>query len=635
MSIGNIRAVARMIYRLITAIAFVSFAGGCSSPFAASLEKVASNASSPKSGSISNILDASSPVVISFSKAMDPSTLKDSGTLLAESQAPVWTSKSAANDTLTFSPKSTWTTNSWLSLVVDCSTPDGYAVSEITLNFGIVDHVIYVSASTGADSNPGTTSMPMQTIQAGLSAAKALYSKAEVRVAEGQYSIGSKDAAIVLTGGMSLKGGYSMGDWSVRDSSSHVSTIISTTTQIGASVFVASKCSSITLDGFSIKASGNATTLVYFDTVSDFSINSCAIGGLAASVVGSTNGIYLLKSSGTLEGDSFSSSSSVGVDSILINAELCAKLELANISIVAGGGCSGKGTLTGLSLIQSVARMSSLSATFSGTISHIQGISLDESSKLTLQGGSISFLPDDCADSSYGIYSTDALELSVSDLTISYAGSSSDAVGIYCLGGALTACSDSFFFSTGTSSVDCVRLYEANATIYNCVLSASSALESLCSFSFCSDLELFNNLFSCNKAPILGLVSLSSCSKIDIENNIFIGQASSTSGIRTDLTWSLPTRLMNNDLWINGYLIFNYSPMTTTTDVESTENLETTKNKTAGGNIEANPQLSSDWKPTSKTPAEITQGGINLSMHFSTDAAGASRTDPWSMGPYI
>jgi hypothetical protein len=56
----------------------------------------------------------------------------------------------------------------------------------------------------------------------------------------------------------------------------------------------------------------------------------------------------------------------------------------------------------------------------------------------------------------------------------------------------------------------------------------------------------------------------------------------------------------------------------------------------ASGNISIPPNLDSaqDYRLTTASPVEVTQGGLDLSADFNADKAGNARTVPWSMGAY-
>ena len=67
---------------------------------------------------------------------------------------------------------------------------------------------IFVSASTGADSNPGTINAPMRTIGGALLAARLYSPMRPVYVANGTYG-----EQLVIPGGASIYGGYSVPGW--------------------------------------------------------------------------------------------------------------------------------------------------------------------------------------------------------------------------------------------------------------------------------------------------------------------------------------------------------------------------------------------------------------------------------------
>lgn len=70
--------------------------------------------------------------------------------------------------------------------VADPASPYGYTLTAATA-LTIYDGIIYVSATTGSSTNPGTAAAPLSTITAGIAAANALPSKGSVVVATGTY----------------------------------------------------------------------------------------------------------------------------------------------------------------------------------------------------------------------------------------------------------------------------------------------------------------------------------------------------------------------------------------------------------------------------------------------------------------
>lgn len=96
---------------------------------------------------------------------------------------------------------------------------------------------IYVRESDGHDSDLGSQDEPKKTIQAAIDIAESLDTSADVYVAEGTYS---KDyntdgvPVVLLKEGISIYGGYSDTDWSIREPLIYISTIKDDSTNDGA-----------------------------------------------------------------------------------------------------------------------------------------------------------------------------------------------------------------------------------------------------------------------------------------------------------------------------------------------------------------------------------------------------------------
>ena len=80
---------------------------------------------------------------------------------------------------------------------------------------------LFVHATSGLDSNPGTPDLPMRTIQHALEVASSDGHR-EIRIAAGHYSaVYADNAALVLHGGVSLRGGFSSQDWNEHNPVEH------------------------------------------------------------------------------------------------------------------------------------------------------------------------------------------------------------------------------------------------------------------------------------------------------------------------------------------------------------------------------------------------------------------------------
>jgi hypothetical protein len=129
-------------------------------------------------------------ITITFPKAVDTGSVTVSGTI---GNIPVgllkWSTVTNANDTLVvnFANTIAWTAGSGRSLRVAVATKG--QVSNYDYSFDVFRGIcVTTPAQGGSSGNPGTSSAPLATIQAGISKALAVYgAPAEVHVATGNY----------------------------------------------------------------------------------------------------------------------------------------------------------------------------------------------------------------------------------------------------------------------------------------------------------------------------------------------------------------------------------------------------------------------------------------------------------------
>lgn len=148
--------------------------------------------------------------------------------------------------------------------------------------------VVYVDGATGADSNDGTATSPLATIQAGIELGswyleQELATDVEVRVAEATYEVPNADGeAIVLAEGVSLSGGHATG-FGERDPDRYPTTIVDTRTS-GDDVAAVSGGSGITrrtvVDGFTIvggvASAGGIARAIFLEYASP-TISNCTV----------------------------------------------------------------------------------------------------------------------------------------------------------------------------------------------------------------------------------------------------------------------------------------------------------------------------------------------------------------------
>jgi len=151
---------------------------------------------------------------------------------------------------------------------------------------------IYVSIDTGSDSNPGTKTEPMQTIEAAIDYLENNSVEGRVNVAEGTYTYDySSGEFIQVVEGISLYGGYNL-DFSTIDVTENETIIVDLSSTGGSgqvdpnrAVEAANGITKATIiDGFTIQGGGGTySSAVYCDNSSP-TITNCKINGGNGSV---------------------------------------------------------------------------------------------------------------------------------------------------------------------------------------------------------------------------------------------------------------------------------------------------------------------------------------------------------------
>jgi hypothetical protein len=135
--------------------------------------------------------------------------------------------------------------------------------------------VVYTSALTGSDENPGTREFPFASINSAISQLDRVRGEGEIHVAAGTYL---SDYPVVIKDGISLYGGYSSATWD-REPTVHLTTIRSTYDY--TLYFKAGVTEATIVDGFRIEASGEPGDhwAVYCFNASPTISNNWIIGG--------------------------------------------------------------------------------------------------------------------------------------------------------------------------------------------------------------------------------------------------------------------------------------------------------------------------------------------------------------------
>lgn len=542
-------------------------------------------------------------IVITFSESMDTASLVLAGNMPAESDGGVWTSGANPSDTLTISPLSTWTLGSGRVLVVNCRDLDGYDVPSITLNYGVLDGVVYVHAVNGNDVNPGTPDMPKKTIPATINLAALHYTAAEVHVAGGVYNVSYQAGThVVMKKGISLYGGYDPENWNIRNPAVYISKIKDTSSQASSekknrALDCGQNLTSATvIDGFTIEGGSDPSTT---------SVN-CAIDCNASAPT-----IRNCVVTGGL-GDS-----SVGI------RVLNAAPEIQNCTI--GGG-------VGLSQSVGVYLADSTAAVTGNTIDGGQG---SVAYGVLCDGGSPALEANSIQGSQTGMQpdKTTALCLMASNATVTRNFIDGGFGYEYVIGVDIAG---------GTQAV--VR----NNVIYGGSGPPGVESSSYGVFIDNNPVLLQNNTISSgdpgNSSPpstAVGII-VSNCTPT-IENNIvFTSGGNSRYGV-FEFSGGRPAAFNNNDVYNSASALY------VTNDLTFHANFTTINGYSwAEANLSADPLFAdldgadnnvrtmadNDWHLTGSSPLSVRTGGLNLSASFTVDKDNASRTAPWSIGAY-
>ncbi len=219
-------------------------------------------------------------VTVTFAVSMDPTSLVLGGSMAAESDGGVWSTATLENDTLTISPATTWSAGTG-TLTVAASDVDGNAfpaasVSKALESGALVYGVQTVYAAAGGTGD-GTMTSPRGEINEAIAQAATNLgdgtwdTAARVDVAEGTYEVVSGTSHIQMAEGVSLFGGFSSGDWTLRDPALYPSVIVDTITTGGSetdpnrALDAGSGITSATvLDGVTVKGGGGTFASAVF-----------------------------------------------------------------------------------------------------------------------------------------------------------------------------------------------------------------------------------------------------------------------------------------------------------------------------------------------------------------------------------
>jgi len=170
-----------------------------------------------------------------------------------------------------------------LILITSCSNPLRSTIEDVVEAYSMVtdDGVIYVSATSGSDDNPGLPDKPKKTVLAAVEFMKDNDLTGEVRVAEGTYLL-AEDEKLVVPEGVSVLGGYQEKTWA-RDYETYQTVIEKDPVTTAITVdFEEGVTRATVLDGLVINSGiGNTTIAMVIQNCSP-TVRNCEISGYGA-----------------------------------------------------------------------------------------------------------------------------------------------------------------------------------------------------------------------------------------------------------------------------------------------------------------------------------------------------------------
>ncbi len=549
-----------------------------------------------------------------FSESVQTGSLALTGTLAA-SASVAWSTVFNPNDTITLTPTTTWPAGGNQTIDIAATDLSGNAMATPTSFYvHILDGIIYVRASDGLDTNPGTFDLPKLTVKRALSDLSYLFTGGEIHVAEGTYTVTYGDLGIgnhiIMREGFSLFGGYSAANWNTRDPVTYPTIIQDNSTsgpifqhhpiQVPAGITNAT-----VIDGLHLIGSNNSdTTAIYIDNSSPTITNNTLHGGQGGY---RTYGIYITNGGNPVITDNTIYGSAPGFVS-------------SNVTY---------GIYVGANSQAQIARN-------------------------TIVGGAASF-------NAWGISSAGAV--TVTDNLIR-GGTANYVTGVY-QGNVLSSYHRNTIYGGNSNGFSCIgiNLINSSSEIFNNVIVGGSDL--MVTYASCTGVNLegtagnvpliYNNTINAGTSgnTMIG-IRMDLAINADIRNNIIMTSGGINMICMKELVdGSDPANLLNNDffgcptLYMDS-VVGGWTSITAVADLNNAALTTQGAAATSTGNLFVDPVIAdfdgpdndiqtwadNDWHLSIASPASVTQGGLDLSAFFSNDLDALARTLPWSLGAY-
>ncbi|MBL4799594.1 MAG: hypothetical protein JKY50_19495 [Oleispira sp.] len=468
-------------------------------------------------------------------------------------------------------------------------TITGANITEISVTCS-PDFYVSIDDVHATDNGTGTKEEPFLTIKAAIDFASTLPGKMNIKIAKGNYSADSASSKIVMVENISIYGGYSPVDWSLRDPSLYPSILTYTSNEdADHTIFVGAGITAATIiDGLTINSPDNLLSYAIYIDNSSPTISGNIINGYGGG--NNTYVVYINVGSPIISGNTINGGAgqnfSYGIYNIAGSPNI-----FDNIIF---GGTAGDGSTA-------IHNNSGAPIIYENTING--GAGIYKSRGIVNEGAASAVIYNNHIDAgtsgsfSYGIKNFSGVTATIYNNTIN-GGTSSGA-------------------SFGISNVAAV------ANIYNNTISGGSG------------------------TIHARAIELTYGSTATINNNLLFTVGGGTREcLREDSQPNIITTLNNNNFFDCPSAFYqDYNPDESLLTIADLETKVSNTGNFASGNTNLNPnfvnQAENDWHLSNTTPCAISKGGQDgtaLSWLFNDDNEGAPRTGNgtinWSMGAY-
>ena len=550
--------------------------------------------------------------------------------------------------------------------------------------------VVYVDGASGSDTNDGTATSPLATIQAGIELGswyleQELATDVEVRVAEATYEVpNAEDEPIELAEGVSLLGGYAAG-FAERDPNRHTTTMLDTRTSgddVAAVVGGSGITSRTVVDGFTIVggvASPSGIARAIFLEYASPTISNCTVDA------GLGNGAIDLyrESDALIEGtDIVGSNGGAWKFALVASYDSVVTVRDCTIHGGSGGECTAvlfsdarghiadtavyggdaDATAWGIRL-KNGARVTVNGCTVDGgtsTSDTVTGIEVDEGSVGTIEDCDV--FAENPGRTAQGIFVQRDARARINATSV-VCGDADRTIAVN-VNGAEWANVDRCLLDGGTATTESVAVQgrDTSIAVTNSLISGGTSAGGCEAVVFdTATAQLSNNTICAGSGTSYAFGVSIVNSTPEISNNIiFTAGAPNQKAIHEHDTGAHVRRLLNNLFYLYDAAMYAYhdwddpgGPGAGAIGVDDLETVLLPKPEVleVSGNIEDDGTLlvfenesgfdslvttlfDNDWRLAASTDADVYEGGTVVVTDTSADFSGVERTDPWSIGAF-